>query len=229
MDQPAPLGFHHRFIAGSGAAAGITLLLLHGTGGDGDSLLQLGGTLLPGAALLSPTGQVREQGAPRFFRRLAEGVFDQEDLALRTDELARFVRGAVQAYGLDPRRIFAVGYSNGANIAASVLLRRPGVLAGGVLFRAMVPSEPDDVDTRADATDETDETEHGSARVLLASGTMDAIAPVEEAERLAAILRDRGADVTLHVERAGHELTMGDVRAAAEWLARISARISARG
>lgn len=205
---PPPSDFHHRFIPGTGAAAGVTLLLLHGTGGDADSLLQLGGTLLPGAALLSPTGKVRERGAPRFFRRLAEGVFDQEDLALRTVELARFVRDAAAAYDLDAGRTVAVGYSNGANIAASILLREPTVLAGAILLRAMVPFEP----TAAPAL--------SGVPVLLCAGATDPIIPLAGAERLAQILRAADADVSLHVERAGHALTMGDVLVGTEWLRR---------
>jgi len=212
MNLPVPLAYHHRFIAGTGPSAGVTLLLLHGTGGDGDSLLQLGGTLLPGAALLSPTGNVREGGAPRFFRRLAEGVFDLEDLARRTGELAGFVREAVAAYGLDGGRIVAVGYSNGANIAASLLLTDPTVLAGAVLFRAMVPFEPAPGSAAADAL--------SGVPVLLCSGASDPIAPLAGAERLAALLKERDANVSLHVERGAHELAMGDILIAREWVSR---------
>lgn len=185
------------------------MLLLHGTGGDGDSLLQLGGTLLPGAALLSPTGNVREGGAPRFFRRLAEGVFDLEDLSLRTAELARFVREAVDAYGLDPERIIAAGYSNGANIAASLLLTDPSVLRGAVLFRAMLPFEPERLPSAR------------GVRVLVARGERDRITPAASTARLVELLEETGAEVSVHVEPAGHELAMGDIVAATEWLTRV--------
>src|SRR5918997_626608 len=136
-------GFKHRFVAGSGQEEGATLLLLHGTGGNENDLLPLGRELLPGANILSPRGKVLEHGMPRFFRRLAEGVFDQEDLAFRTEELAEFIRKAIDAYDLDPDKIIAMGYSNGANIAASLMLSDPSVLRAAVLFRAMVPFEPE--------------------------------------------------------------------------------------
>src|SRR5690606_6783393 len=119
------------------------LLLLHGTGGDESDLLPLGRTILPGAGMLSPRGKVLECGAPRFFRRLAEGVLDQEDLAQRTDELGRFATAAAEAYGFRPDGVVAVGFSNGANIASSLLLRQPGILRGAILLSPMVPFEPE--------------------------------------------------------------------------------------
>lgn len=183
-----------------------TLLLLHGTGGNEEDLLPLGRTLVPGAALLSPRGRVLEQGMPRFFRRLAEGVFDVADLVARTHELADWVAAAARRYDLDPTRVTAVGFSNGANVAASMLLLRPRVLAGAVLFRAMVPLEPECLPTRVDT------------RVFLGSGRADPIVPIENAERLAALLRRAGADVTQHWAPAGHALTPEEVRAAAAWL-----------
>ena len=195
----------HRFVPGV-AAESRTLLLLHGTGGNEDDLIPLGHALLPGAALLSPRGQVLERGMPRFFRRLAEGVFDEPDLRARTAELAEFVESATASYGIDARRIIAVGFSNGANIAASLLLLRPGVLAGAVLFRAMVPLVPE---VRPDL--------HGT-RVLIGSGRGDPLVPVSDVERLAAMLEEGGAEVTIHWENAGHQLTQGDVDAARAWL-----------
>lgn len=209
MNSPVELGFDHRFIRGERArtSAPLTLLLLHGTGGDGDSLLQLGDTIAPGATLLSPTGQVLENGARRFFRRLAEGVFDQEDLARRTQDLAAFVRGAVAAYQLDPRWIVALGYSNGANIAASLLLAGTGVLAGAVLLRPMVPFTPSPLPALAEVP------------VLVAIGARDGIVPPAQGEALAELLAAAGAQVHTHREMsAGHELTMGDVRTARDWL-----------
>ena len=204
------LGFIHRYIppAAEGELAGsTTLLLLHGTGGDEEDLLPLGRALLPGAGLLSPRGKVLERGAPRFFRRLAEGVFDQEDLARRTDELAAFIEAAAKTYDLDRAGLVAVGFSNGANIAASLLLRRPGLLRGAVLLSPMVPFEPESPpDLRGTS-------------VFIGAGRNDPIAPAAQAERLADMFRRAGADVSLHWEPGGHALTDGEVSAAAEWLA----------
>ncbi|MGI8546568.1 MAG: alpha/beta hydrolase [Gemmatimonadaceae bacterium] len=210
MNSPIELGFDHRFVASTAPEAerGPTLLLLHGTGGDGASLLQLGYTLSPPSALLSPTGKVREGGAARFFRRLAEGVFDVADLRLRTRQLASFVRDAITAYGLDPARIVAVGYSNGANITASMLLSGESVLAGAALFRAMVPFEPSQP---ADV--------HG-APVLLCSGTSDPIATPVETARLTELLTAAHARVDVHREPVGHQLVMGDIKAATDWVQR---------
>ncbi len=203
------LGFAHRYVppaADGERAGGTTLLLLHGTGGDEDDLLPLGRALLPGAALLSPRGKVRERGAARFFRRHAEGVFDQEDLARRTDELAEFVGAAAATYGLARDGIVAVGFSNGANIAASLLLRRPGAVRGAVLLSPVVPFEPDaPPDLRGTA-------------VFIGAGRLDPIAPPESAERLAGLLRRAGAAVTLHWTKQGHTVSDGEVDAARRWL-----------
>ena len=169
MRAPRELsGFIHRFRPAQETTAPLTLLLLHGTGGDENGLLELGRQLVPGAALLSPRGKVLENGLPRYFRRLAEGVFDLADLQLRTYELADFVETATQRYRLASDRIIAVGFSNGANIAASVLLLRPEVLAGAVLFRSMVPLVPAPMPNL-----------HGK-RVLLAAGRVDPIVSPEE-------------------------------------------------
>ncbi len=203
------LGFVHRYIPPSsqGEVSGATtLLLLHGTGGDEDDLLPLGRALLPGAGLLSPRGRVLENGAPRFFRRLAEGVFDQDDLARRTSELARFISAAVNTYQLDPDGVVAVGFSNGANIAASLLLRTPGVLRGAVLLSPMVPFEPE---TLLDLQDTV---------VFIGAGRNDPIAPPEQAEHLAAVLRSAGASVTLHWTPGGHGITKEEVAAARQWI-----------
>ena len=201
--------FAHRFEAGEGP----TLLLLHGTGGDENDLLPVGHILAPAANLLSPRGRVLENGMNRFFRRFAEGVFDFEDIRNRAAELAGFVDEACREYSLDPGRIFAAGYSNGANIAAALLLLYPGVLAGGVLFRAMVPVPPKHAGARGPAP------LAAPVPVLIANGQRDPIAQPEEAERLAALLRQDGADVTLHWHPGGHELTRADVDAARDWLA----------
>jgi phospholipase/carboxylesterase len=201
------MDFTHRFIPAPRPPAARTLLLLHGTGGNENDMIPLGRDLDPTAALLSPRGRVLENGMPRFFRRLAEGVFDEEDLVQRAHELADFVGAAAARYEFDPKRVIAVGFSNGANIAAAVLLLRPEVLAGAILLRAMVPIVPPVLPDLA------------HARVLLSSGTEDPIVPVENSERLAAMLRTAGANVTLRFEAAGHSLALGDIKAARKWLA----------
>jgi phospholipase/carboxylesterase len=200
------MDFTHRFIPAPPGPIARTLLLLHGTGGDENDMIPLGRDLDPTAALLSSRGKVLENGMPRFFRRLAEGIFDEEDVIRRSHELADFVGAAATHYKFDPRRVIAVGFSNGANIAAAMLLLRPEVLTGAVLFRAMVPlAEP----VLPDLV---------HARVLLSSGERDPIVPVENAERLAAMLREAGADVSMRLQPAGHTLVRGDIKAAQEWL-----------
>lgn len=184
----------------------ITLLLLHGTGGDENDLLPLGRMLREEANLLSPRGKILENGAPRFFRRLAEGVFDHEDLINRTHELAAFVEAAVLEYGLDPERVFAAGFSNGANIAASLLLLHPGLLAGAILLRAMAPFEPE---TTPDLS---------GTPVYLAAGRSDPMIPAESTERLAELLRSAGAKVTLEWQPGGHGINRAEIEAAHEWL-----------
>jgi predicted esterase len=192
----------HRWIPGSGDV----LLLLHGTGGNENDLIPLGAELLPGAAVLSPRGNVMEGPMPRFFRRLREGVFDLEDLALRTRQLADFVRAAAAAYQFELARVVAVGFSNGANIGASVLLTDPAVMPRAVLFRAMVPFEPA-APPRTTAN-----------RVYLGGGRMDPLIPAAGTERLAELLRDAGAEVTLDWQPAGHNLTRADIVNAQRWL-----------
>lgn len=199
------LAFVHRWEPREGATR--TLLLLHGTGGDEHDLIPLGDLMDREANLLSPRGQVLEHGMPRFFRRLAEGVFDLPDLERRTDELAAFLRDASTTYGFPLDGVTAVGFSNGANIAASLLLRHPGLIRQAVLLRAMVPFEPTaSVDL------------HGT-RVFLGSGERDPIIPPPNSERLATILQGAGADVTLRWAPVGHQLTRDDVDAARAWLA----------
>lgn len=202
------LVFNHRFVAGTGAGATTTLLLLHGTGGNEDDLLPLGRELAPNASLLSPRGRVLERGMPRFFRRLAEGVFDQQDLALRTDELVAFIGAATTEYRFDPAKVIAVGYSNGANIAASVLLKHPSALAGAVLFHPMVPFEPSPLPSLP------------GTPVFMSAGVADAMVPRALTERLAELLRASGANVSIHWEQGGHELARSEVDAAREWLSR---------
>jgi phospholipase/carboxylesterase/glyoxalase family protein len=183
-----------------------TLLLLHGTGGTEEDLVPLGSMLAPGVALLSPRGKVLEGRMPRFFRRLAEGVFDVEDLVARTHELADFVQRATAAYGLDPRRISGLGFSNGANIGASLLLLHPGLLRGAALLRPMVPFEPDPL---PDLT--------GTA-ALLAGGRDDPLIAPEDTGRLVDLLRRAGADVTLSWSPGGHGLLPHDLETTRAWL-----------
>lgn len=199
------LSFEHVFEPGSLPSA-PPLLLLHGTGGDEHDLLPLGRTLSPGSALLSPRGQVSERGAARFFARLAEGVFDSEEVARRTRDLADFLAAAATAYHLDPSRLIAVGFSNGANIAATLLQLRPIVLGGAVLFRPMVV-----LDVPAPAGSLT------GKRILLANGASDPLVPADHPRRLAAHLRAGGADVTLHVSPGGHGLAREDIVTAQTW------------
>jgi phospholipase/carboxylesterase len=199
-------GFKHRFVAGGEQEEGATLLLLHGTGGNENDLLPLGRELLPGANLLSPRGKVLEHGMPRFFRRLAEGVFDEEDLKLRTQELAGFVGEASERYGFDPGKLFAVGFSNGANIAASLLLSRPDLLRGAALLRPMVPFEPE---TLPDLS---------GVRIFVAAGELDQMVPKEHTERLVELLRSAGAEVQLRWQRTGHGLAREEVEEARLWL-----------
>ena len=201
------LDFVHRFLPGEDES-GPTLLLLHGTGGNEEDLIPLGQDLAPGAAILSPRGKVSEFGAPRFFRRLAEGVFDHEDLLFRTHELAEFVEAASAEYGFEGSKLVAAGYSNGANIAASTLLLHPGLLRAAVLFRAMVPFEPE---VTPDLS---------GLPVFLAAGRMDRMIPPDNTQRLADILTEAGADVDLHWRDVGHPLTYEEVGEAKEWLSR---------
>jgi phospholipase/carboxylesterase len=209
----ADLGFVHRYLPGEDESS-PTLLLLHGTGGNEEDLIPLGQEVAPDAAFLSPRGKVSEYGAPRFFRRLAEGVFDQDDLLLRTHELAEFVEAASAEYGFDRSKLVAVGYSNGANVAASTILLHPGLLRAAVLFRAMVPFEPD---LTPDLS---------GMPVFLAAGRMDRMIPPDNTQRLADILDEAGADVDLRWRDTGHPLTYEEVGEAKEWLSEILPKLS---
>ena len=195
--------FIHEFVPGS---SNRTLLLLRGTGGNERDLVPLGRELDPTAALLSPRGKVLENGMPRFFRRLAEGVFDLEDLQKRTHELADFIAAAADRYNIDNKNIIAVGYSNGANIAAGVLLLRPETFAAAILFRAMVPLEPEKPPELA------------NVRVWIGAGNHDRIIPTSETQRLVELLRTAGADVTVRFLNVGHALTPADISLARDWL-----------
>jgi phospholipase/carboxylesterase len=206
MSVPA-LDFAHRFSPGKSFR---TLLLLHGTGGDETDLIPLGRVLDPEAALLSPRGKVLENGMPRFFRRLAEGVFDEEDLVRRTHELADFIEQAAAHYGFAADKIAAVGLSNGANIAVSLLLLRPKTLRAAVLFRPMVPLVPEKLPDLSQVD------------VWIGAGNHDPIIPISETHRLIELLRKAQTRVTSSFANAGHRLTEGEVEAARHWLAELA-------
>jgi phospholipase/carboxylesterase len=201
--RPPILDFQHTFVPGRSAR---TLLLLHGTGGDETDLIPLGQALDSKAALLSPRGKVLENGMPRFFRRLAAGIFDQEDLIRRTHELADFIELSSENYRFDRRNLLAVGYSNGANIASSLLLLRPGTLGAAALLRPMVPLVPEKLPDLK------------GTPVLIAAANHDTMAPPEEALQLAALLRNAGTDLTVSFENAGHGLTEETIETVKRWL-----------
>ena len=220
------LGFIHRFIYPTNSddlrgtldgqkarekISSTTFLLLHGTGGNEEDLISLAYELDQSAAILSPRGKVLENGvAPRFFRRLAEGVFDIEDLKFRTNELANFVKNASNTYGFDMDHLIAVGYSNGANIASSMLLLCPDVLSAAILFRAMVPLLPQ---VLPDLTNK---------HIFMSSGLQDQIVPKQETERLMGLFKKAGAKVSLHWQNSGHELRMDEIKIAREWLSNLA-------
>ena len=188
LDRP------HVFQPADDAAAGPPLLLLHGTGGDEHDLLPLRDYLSPGAAVLSVRGTVLENGMPRFFRRLREGVFDEDDLRQQADDLAEFVGLACQTYGIDDGSLVAVGFSNGANIASAMMLRRPGVLAGAVLLAAMVPfAEPPAGDL-------------SGALAIISNGARDPMITAQMTKLLARQLAERGAEVIELPHSGGHQI-----------------------
>jgi phospholipase/carboxylesterase len=202
LDRP------HVFLPGDASAAQPPLLLLHGTGGNEHDLLPLADRLSPGAAVLSVRGTVLENGMPRFFRRLSEGVFDEEDLRRRTDDLAEFVRTASTEYGIEERSLVAVGFSNGANIASAMLLLRPGVLAAAVLLAAMVPfSEPPDADLTG-------------TLVVVSNGDRDPMITADQTQRLVGQLRSRGAEVVELPHPGGHQISPATLPKIANLIAR---------
>jgi phospholipase/carboxylesterase len=203
MQEKPDLGFIHRFEP-AGTEGKAPLLLLHGTGGNENDLLPLGQQLSPGAALLSPRGRVLENGMPRFFKRHGEGVFDLDDLNARTEELAKFLSAARAKYGIG--KPIALGFSNGANIAWSLMLAHPDALAGAILLRGMLPFDPP-LGASLNGTP-----------VLIVNGSMDPIVPPETHQHLASTLQKRGADVRYEILPTSHQLTRQDLAIAAEWL-----------
>jgi predicted esterase len=204
----AHLAYQHVFEQGNDPAA-PPLLLLHGTGGNEHDLLRVGRAISPGSALLSPRGDVNEGGAMRFFARLGNGVFNPQEITRRTHALADFLVAASAQYKIDPLQLLAVGFSNGANIAATLLILRPEILGGAALFRPMVVlDQPAALGSLA------------GKRVLLCSGTTDPLVPPDNPARLASLLRAGGAEVEMQSIAASHALTPQDVSAAQSWLAR---------
>jgi phospholipase/carboxylesterase len=199
------LGFIHRYFPAKKEGAN-TLFVLHGTGGDEDDLLSLARMIDGEAAILSPRGKVLENGMPRFFRRFGEGKFDIEDLKFRTAELADFVSVASKKYGFDQRSLVALGYSNGANIAASLFLLRPEILKRAILFRAMLPIEPDKLPDLSDKM------------VFISAGRFDTMIPKDGTLALEKVLEEAGAKVTMNWEDSTHSLTNAEIVKTKGWL-----------
>jgi len=207
------LGFIHRFVPAEDPTSGETLIVLHGTGGNENDLIGIGQTIAPGAAILSPRGNVLENGAPRFFKRLAEGVFDPKEVRSRAEELARFIHAAITKYGLDATRLYTLGYSNGANVASTVMFIDPGLIQGAILFRPMFVFEP------------VEQNDLSGSSVFISAGRMDPIVPVSSVERLAQLFESRHAEVIVKWQLAGHNLVPSEVREATDWLALQRARV----
>jgi phospholipase/carboxylesterase len=198
---------HEHIVVPSPTGSPRTFIALHGTGGDERSLIPLAQALDPAAAVLSPRGNVMEGANPRFFRRLAEGVFDVEDLVQRTHDLADFLLDVAAKHDLDLNHAIAVGYSNGANIAASLFLHRPEVLGSAILIRSMIPTEPQVAPNLI------------GKRILMLTGERDPLVTPDNPQQLGRMLSSYGADVTFELLNAGHELTRRDLELAQEWLA----------
>lgn len=201
------LAYVHVYKPGTEGQGNVTLLLLHGMGGDENALRELGRMLQPGAAQLRPRGNVLENGMSRFFNRLAEGVLDTDDLKRRTVELTDFVQRASEMYGFASNRVIAVGFSNGANIAASILLLKPQVLRAAILLHPMLPFEPETIP------------ELRNCPVFIGAGRADPLVPTEQTERLAQLLEQAGAMVQQFWHDGGHNISVEEVRAAKQWLA----------
>ena len=203
------MNFEHVYEKGSSP---ITVLALHGTGGNEHDLVPMVKMVAPNAGVLSPRGKISENGSLRFFRRIAEGVFDIEDLKFRTHELADFVVEAAREYGFDSSQVYALGFSNGANIASSLLFLRPEILAGGAILRGMVPFDMDkgELEKLPDLT---------GKKVFLANGTRDPMVPLENAKKLAMMYKNAGATVTHELNPASHGLIQSDLQSMKHWFA----------
>ena len=222
MIKSNDFGFNHIFVKSSysssnsfnnnnkkeneNASKNLTFILLHGTGGNEEDLIFLGKEIEPNSAILSPRGKVLENGMPRFFRRLAEGVFDIEDLKFRTHELADFIQKCSLHYKFDLNQTIAIGFSNGANIAASMLLLRPDLLQGAILFRAMVPLIPDPLPDLS------------NKKILFSAGLNDPIVSRTETENLCRLFQKSSAIITLKWQNSSHNLIQNDVVIAKEWI-----------
>lgn len=203
------LTYIHKYEPASDRNQNITLLLLHGTGGDEDALSGLGRMILPGAGQLRPRGNVSEDGMARYFRRFAEGILDVDDLKQRTGDLAEFIQQASQTYQFDARQVIAVGFSNGANIASSLLFLRPTVLRAAILLHPMVPFVPESLpDLRA-------------RPIFIGAGRLDPLVPAAQTEQLADLLKQAGAPVEIFWQNGGHNVSVEEVKAAKEWIERL--------
>ena len=204
-------GFIHKYLPSSSKTSqkkARTALLLHGTGANENDLIPIASMIAQdgNVNILSPRGKVLENGVlPRFFARLSEGVFDIEDLKFRTNELADFVLSASKKYDFDPSLVVAIGYSNGANIAASMLLLRPEVLRAAILFRATLPLVPDKMPKLT------------GKKIFMSSGRYDAVVPHQSVSQLKGLFEGAGAKVTLNWEDSSHELTEDEVEKARLW------------
>ena len=218
MIKSTDFGFHHIFINSTSYPStttnsfqdkesnkNLTFVLLHGTGGNEEDLIFLGKEIDPNASILSPLGKVLENGMPRFFKRLAEGVFDMEDLRFRTHQLADFIQNCSLQYKFDLNQTIAVGFSNGANIASSILLLRPDVIQGAILFRAMVPLLPDSLPNLS------------NKKILLSAGLNDPIVSRTETENLYRLFQKTNSNITLKWQHSSHNLIQNDLITAKEW------------
>jgi phospholipase/carboxylesterase len=202
--------FVHKFIRGR---LPVTILLLHGSGGDENDLLPIAGALAPGAAVLSPRGNVVQHGARRFFSYPGPGGFDAEEVAQRVDELAEWIGRMATQYAFDPNRLYALGYSNGANMAAATMLLDPGAIAGACLFRSRAVVTPAATPAHVPSLN--------GAPVLISAGQTDQLIPLSAAEALGQLLTNAGAHVDLAIQNAGHDLTPADFSLGKQWFAKL--------
>ncbi len=220
MIKSNDFGFHHIFVHSpysytnssnnkkeyDDANKKLTLVLLHGTGGNEEDLILLGKKIEPNASILSPRGKVLENGMPRFFRRLSEGVFDLEDLRIRSHELADFIQTCSVHYKFDLERTIAIGFSNGANIAVSIFFLRPELFQGAILFRAMVPFIPNSLPNLL------------NKRILISAGLKDPIVSKTETENLYKLFQKTNANTTLKWRPSSHNLIQEDILVAKQWM-----------